>query len=111
MEIAERGFRNARAQGVTIGCGSDVGPFPHGTNVRELSWMVRLGMTPGDALAAATSVNAKILGKENELGSIRRGYFADLIAVTGQPDKNIGALANPSFIMKNGAVVSRMTGG
>jgi imidazolonepropionase-like amidohydrolase len=106
MQMAERGFRNARAEEVIIGCGSDVGPFPHGTNVRELSWMARLGMTPGEALAAATAVNAKILGKEDELGSIRPGYFADLIAVTGQPAENIAAPANPCFIMNNGAVAS-----
>ena len=56
--------------------------------------------------AAATAVNAKILGKEDELGSIRPGYFADLIAVTGQPAENIAALANPCFIMNNGAVAS-----
>jgi imidazolonepropionase-like amidohydrolase len=111
MQMAERGFRNARAEGVIIGCGSDVGPFPHGTNVRELSWMVRLGMTPAEALAAATTVNAKILGKENSLGSVKPGSFADLIAITGQPAEDIAALTNPCFIMKNGEVASGVARG
>ena len=83
MQMAERGFRNALAEGVTIGCGSDVGPYPHGENARELVWMTRLGMSAAQALAAATSVNATILGKESELGSIKPGYLADLIAVVG----------------------------
>lgn len=104
MQTAERGFRNALMEGVTVGCGSDVGVFPHGTNLRELLWMSRLGMPADDVLTAATSVNAKILGKENELGSIKPGYFADLIVVAGNPAENIATLANPQFIMKNGAV-------
>jgi imidazolonepropionase-like amidohydrolase len=65
---------------------------------------VRLGMTPSEALAAATSVNAKILGNENELGSINPGYLADLIAVVGDPAGDIACLNKVSFVMKNGAV-------
>jgi imidazolonepropionase-like amidohydrolase len=106
MQMAERGFRNALAEGVTIGCGSDVGPFPHGENVRELIWMTRLGMTSAQALTAATAMNAKILGKENELGSIRRGYFADLIAVQGQPVEDVATVTHPQFVMKNGALIA-----
>jgi imidazolonepropionase-like amidohydrolase len=105
MQMAERGFRNALAEGVTIGCGSDAGPFPHGENTRELAWMVRLGMSPSHALTAATAVNAKILGRENELGRIKAGYFADLITASGSPAHDITTIGQPQFIMKSGAVV------
>ncbi|HEX3651660.1 MAG TPA: amidohydrolase family protein [Rhizomicrobium sp.] len=106
MQMAAQGFHNARAEGIVIGCGSDVGPFPHGENVRELIWMTRLGMTSAQALTAATAMNAKILGKENELGSIRRGYFADLIAVQGQPVEDVATVTHPQFVMKNGALIA-----
>ncbi|MGD0191355.1 MAG: amidohydrolase family protein [Rhizomicrobium sp.] len=105
MALAADGFRRARAQGVTIGCGSDVGVFAHGTNHRELSWMVKLGMTPVEALDAATRINATILGRSNDLGQIRDGYLADIVAVKGDPARDIAAIAKVCFVMKNGAVV------
>jgi imidazolonepropionase-like amidohydrolase len=107
MQLAEQGFRRAIAHGVTIGCGSDVGVFAHGTNQRELAWMVRLGLSPLQALRAATSIDAKILGKEEELGEIRKGFFADLVAVEGDPLANIDAIKSVSFVMKNGVVTRR----
>ena len=105
MEEAATAFANARAEGVRIGCGSDVGVFPHGDNVRELVWMVRLGLSANEALVAATSVNAEILGKANELGHIRETFLADLVAVSGNPAEDITALKNVRFVMKGGVAL------
>src|ERR1051326_8353361 len=107
MEMAARGFRNACAEGVTIGCGSDVGPYPHATNVRELIWMTQLGMSAGQTLLAATSVNAKILGKSRDLGAIEQGRLADLIAMDGDPKSDIAVLKNIRFVMKDGTIFRR----
>jgi imidazolonepropionase-like amidohydrolase len=102
MVEAANAFRNARAEGVVIGLGSDVGPFPHGENLRELRWMEKLGMSRDEALLAATSVNAKIIRRDKELGSVKEGYLADLIAVDGDPGRDLSSLTSPSFVMKNG---------
>jgi imidazolonepropionase-like amidohydrolase len=102
---AVRAFAHARAEGVVIGCGSDVGVFPHGDNLRELDWMVRRGMKPAEALDAATWVNAGILRQQHELGMIRDGFYADLIAVDGDPTEDLSALRRPRLVMKNGVVV------
>jgi imidazolonepropionase-like amidohydrolase len=102
MVEAANAFRTARAEGVVIGCGSDVGPFPHGENLRELLWMAKLGMSPNEALLAATAVNAKILRREHELGSVKEGFLADLISVAGDPSRDHSALSSVPFVMKGG---------
>lgn len=107
MRESERAFRAALAAGVTIGCGSDVGPYPHGTNARELALMVRYGLTPAQALTAATATSARILGKENELGHVAAGMLADLVAVAGDPAHDIAALSQVRLVMKNGAIHRR----
>jgi imidazolonepropionase-like amidohydrolase len=108
MKEAENAFRLARAEGVMIGCGSDVGVFAHGTNARELHWMHRLGMSADEVLQAATSVNARIIGRENDLGAIAKDHLADLIAVPGDPMRSLDALDDVRFVMKDGAVVKKL---
>jgi imidazolonepropionase-like amidohydrolase len=107
MAQAAQAFRLARKLGVIIGNGSDVGVFAHGTNARELEWMVRLGMTPAEALRAATTVSAAILGKSQEIGQLRQGMLADVIAVDGDPTADIAAVSKVGFVMKGGTVYRR----
>jgi imidazolonepropionase-like amidohydrolase len=104
MQQALRAFKFALAAGVTIGLGSDVGVFAHGTNFRELEWMVRGGMTPSQALMAATAVNAKIIHMQDQLGRIRPDFLADLVAVPGDPSTSIQAIRDVRFVMKGGVV-------
>jgi imidazolonepropionase-like amidohydrolase len=84
--------------------GSDVGVFAHGDNARELELMVDYGMRPVDALRAATSANARIL-RLPELGAVRAGLVADLVAVQGNPAKDIRALRAVRLVMKGGVLV------
>ena len=102
MKEAERAFRTALKVGVTIGNGSDVGVFAHGTNWREPAAMVRDGMTPAQALHAATDVAAKILRQSQHFGRIAPGLAADLAAFSGDPSMQIDALKKPVFVMKDG---------
>ena len=110
MAQAASAFKLARQVGVIIGNGSDVGVFAHGSNARELGWMVKLGMTPVQALQAATTVAAGILGKPDELGALKVGAFADIVAVDGDPTAQIGALEHVTLVMKDGKVAARGTG-
>ncbi len=103
-------FGMAIEEGVTIGCGSDVGVFAHGTNYRELEWMVRLGMSPHQALMSATAINARILRCDDSLGRLEPGLSADLVAVRGDPTTDIGALRRIELVIKNGVVYRQPQG-
>jgi len=107
LDLHAKEFSRQLAAGVPMAVGSDVGPFPHGTQARELELMVKFGMTPLAALQADLLNGAKLLGWEGQIGALRPGYFADVIAVPGDPLKNIGVLKNVAFVMKNGLVYKK----
>jgi imidazolonepropionase-like amidohydrolase len=100
-------FRKQLAAGVPMAVGSDVGPFPHGTQARELNLMVKYGMTPLAALQADLLNGAKLLGWQDQIGALKPGYLADIIAVPGNPLNDITVLQKVSFVMKGGTVCRR----
>src|SRR6266699_2209966 len=104
MRQAAHALELAMKNGVTIGCGSDAGVFTHGTNARELEWLVRDGMRPAQALLAATAVDARIMKMDKEIGRIVRGLKADLVGVGGDPTKDISVVGHVRLVMKNGVI-------
>src|ERR1035437_9432779 len=105
LDFKIREFKKQVAAGVPFAVGSDVGPFPHGTQARELELMVEYGMKPLAVLQADMINGAKLLGWEGQIGELKPGYFADIIAVPGNPLDDITATERVSFVMKNGVVV------
>jgi imidazolonepropionase-like amidohydrolase len=100
-------FKKQMASGVPFAVGSDVGPFPHGTQAREYELMVQYGMSPADTLRAGLVNGAKLLDWADSIGQLKAGFYADVIAVPGDPLKDIHVLTKPSFVMKNGEVVRK----
>lgn len=97
-------FGKAYKRGVPIAFGTDAGVYPHGLNALEFGYMVEAGMPAVEALQAATLINAKILGHENDLGQLAKGFYADIIATTANPIENIKTLEQIPFVMKGGQV-------
>jgi imidazolonepropionase-like amidohydrolase len=102
-KIAE--FKKQIAAGVPFAVGSDVGPFPHGTQARELTLMVKYGMTPLAVLQADMINGAKLLRWAGQIGELKPGYYADIVAVPGNPLDDISVVERVSFVMKDGVVV------
>jgi imidazolonepropionase-like amidohydrolase len=105
VSIHAASFKKALARGVKIAFGTDVGPFPHGTQAVEFAELVKLGMKPAQAIQAATVTAAQLMGWEDRIGSIEKGKFADLVAVSGNPLEDITELERVKFVMKGGEVV------
>jgi imidazolonepropionase-like amidohydrolase len=105
LEVKIREFKRQLAAGIPFAVGSDVGPFPHGTQAVEMELMVRYGMKPLAVLQADMIEGAKLLGWEGQIGQLKPGYFADIVAVPGNPLDDITAVERVCFVMKGGAVV------
>jgi len=97
-------FKKQLAAGVPMAVGSDVGPFPHGTQAREFELMVQYGMPPTAVLQADELNGAKLVGLAGQVGELKPGYFADVIAVPGDPTKDISAVTKVAFVMKGGVI-------
>jgi len=104
LDLRAQEFRKQLAAGVPMAVGSDVGPFPHGTQAREFELMVKFGMSPLAVLQADLLSGAKLLGGDGEIGALKSGYLADIVAVPGDPLQDISVLKNVSFVMKGGVV-------
>ncbi len=104
LDFHAREFRKQLAAGVPMAVGSDVGPFPHGTQAREFVLMAQYGMKPLQILQADLLNGAKLLGWEGQIGVLKPGYFADIVAVPGDPLRDVGALQKVAFVMKAGVI-------
>ena len=107
IPIFEKNFRNGVARGVKIteGSGVDGTPYAHGTQALDFAWLVKNGMTPAAAIQAATVTDAEVMGWQDQIGSLEKGKYADLIAVSGDPLKDITELQRVKFVMKGGKVI------
>jgi imidazolonepropionase-like amidohydrolase len=103
--LREKSGRLAISRGLKISFGSGVGPFPHGTQAMEFTYLVKYGMSPSQAIQTATTVAAEMMGWQNKIGSIEKDKFADIIAVSGDPLQDITELQRIKFVMKGGKVI------
>ncbi len=111
LDLHVQEFRKQLAAGVPMALGSDVGPFPHGTQAREFVLMVKYGMSPLAVLQADLINGAKLLDWEGRIGELKAGYLGDVVAVPGNPLEDIGVLGHVEFVMKGGVVYKRPSGG
>ena len=107
LDVKAQEFKKQVAAGVPMAVGSDVGPFPHGTQAREFVLMVKYGMSPLAVLQADLLNGAKLLAWDGQIGSLEPGYLADVIAVAGDPLQDVSVLQNVSFVMKGGVVFKK----
>ncbi|HEY2686401.1 MAG TPA: amidohydrolase family protein [Steroidobacteraceae bacterium] len=107
MEYKIKEFKRQIAAGVPFAVGSDVGPFPHGTQAEELVLMVKYGMKPAEVLKADYLNGAKLMGMSGQIGELKSGYYADIVAVPGSPLDDISVVKKVSFVMKGGAIIRR----
>src|ERR1700675_792208 len=103
--MREKSGRLAISRGLKISFGSGVGPFPHGSQAKEFAYLVKYGMTPAQAIQSATTVVSEMMGWQDRIGSIDKGKFADIVAVSGDPLKDITELERVAFVMKGGQVI------
>ena len=103
-QVQRESFRKAALAGVKITFGTDAGVYPHGWNAKQFKYMVKFGLTPMQAIQAATVNAADLLGWKEKVGSITVGKWADIIAVTNNPIDNVSVLENVQFVMKGGVV-------
>jgi imidazolonepropionase-like amidohydrolase len=108
LDLHGREFRKQLAAGVPVALGSDVGPFPHGTQAREFELMLKYGMSPAAALQADLINGAKLLDWDDQIGQLKPGYLADVIAVSGNPLDDITALKHVDFVMKGGVIFKKL---
>jgi imidazolonepropionase-like amidohydrolase len=107
LDLKVQDFRKQVAAGVPMAAGSDVGPFPHGTQAREFALMVKYGMSPLAVIQADLLNGSKLLGWDGQIGVLEPGYLADIIAVSGDPLQDISVLEQVSFVMKGGVVYKK----
>jgi len=103
--IQRQNFRKAVEMGVPLAYGTDSGVYPHGLNARQFAYMVEWGMTPLQAIRSATVEASKLLHREDDIGGIAPGKFADMIAVEGDPLDNVRVLESVDHVIKGGALV------
>jgi imidazolonepropionase-like amidohydrolase len=106
-DLQRENFRRAFKAGVKIAFGTDSGVYPHGWNAKQFAYMVRYGMTPLQAIQAATASAADLLGWADRVGAVSPGLYADIIAVSGDPLKDISELERVKFVMKGGVVYKK----
>lgn len=107
MAVLDKTIKMVIKEEVPIAFGTDAGVFPHGENAKEFVYMVEAGWSPMFSLQSATLTNAMLLDMETELGQVKEGYLADIIAVDEDPTKTISTMENVSFVMKNGVIYKK----